>query len=552
MPPEVAAAVAAAWPRAQARWAPFLLLSAPVHDTEGLDLARINLGTRQVAFNAETIVDNDLVPCLEAILAHEVGHHVRYPGTLTVSARLQLLERQLIPIEGYNFANLFTDLLINAELADRAAPLRHDLIQIYQSFHRKKGWGRDASFLFYLAVYEELWQLDPGTLIGPRHEAAFLRRFPEYRADAHMMAQDLFRLGPNIYTQFLYFLSVVSRYLQVPKKGGPAHNGDPLRCGHGDPSPEDWADALTPTAAEKEAIARARAEGWISEEAGERLTDREALERRIASLPGQGGHVAERVPEVMAAYYRGQAERYLVKPPAEMVLGEAIVPTTLEEWDVGEPMADIDWIATLRLRGEKLGGIAPLRRERIAEYSGADIPIWQRKVEIYLDVSGSMPDPRRSVNAMTLSALVLAIGAIRAGGSVRALLYSGSHVRFWEWCRSELEMSRFLMHYIGGGTDFPFDVLAESVEENRAARPVRVVITDTDFDHNYDRLPEHGRIFAEAVRRSGPLVLLLHAFDTPAVKRYRQQGAQVALVEALEDFPAMAAGLGRALFAGQP
>jgi hypothetical protein len=250
----------------------------------------------------------------------------------------------------------------------------------------------------------------------------------------------------------------------------------------------------------------------------------------------------------MAAYYRRLADKHLVSPPPESVLGEAIVPTTLEEWEIGEPMAEIDWISTLRLRGDKLGGIAPLRRERIAEYEGADVPLWQNKVEIYLDVSGSMPDPRTTVNAMTLGALVLAMGAIRAGGSVRALLYSGSHVRHWEWCRSELEMSGFLMHYIGGGTQFPFDVLAESVAETRAARPARLVITDSDFDRNYDADARAGPIFSEAVRRSRPMVLMLHAPGTAAIARYTQAGAAVVPVWKLEDFPAVAADLGRALF----
>lgn len=548
MPAPVAAAIATAWPNAQAHWAPFLLLQPPIHDSDGLDLARIDLGTRQVAVNGNTIVDNGLIPCTEAILAHEVGHHMRYPGTLVVSARMQLLERQLIPGDGFTFANLFTDLLINCELAEQSAKLRDDLIAVYQSFQGKKSWGSEPSFLFYMAVYEEIWRLPPGQLIGKTRLSAMTRRFPDYRADAHILAQNLFRLGPNIYTQFIYFLSVVSRYLQLPKPGEKASNGDPLNCGHGDPSPDDWADALTPSAAEKEAIARARAEGWISKEAADNATDAEAIDRRIASLPGRGGHVTEQVPEVMAAFYRRRAESYLVKPPPEMVLGEAIVPTTLEEWDIGDPMAEIDWIATLRLRGDKLGGIAPLRRERLAESEGAEVPIWQRKVEIYLDVSGSMPDPRRSINAMTLGALVLATGAIRADGAVRALLYSSSYVRHWDWCRSELEIARFLMHYIGGGTDFPFDVLSQSVAECGGTRPVRVVITDSDFDSNCAAHEGNLGVVWNAVRHSHPLVLLLHAPRPASVARYRELGAQVVPVSKLEDFPSMAAGLARALF----
>jgi hypothetical protein len=547
-PAEVLAAFETCWPKAKARWAPFLLLRPPVHETHDLELARIDLRTREVAVNGKTVLDQRLVDCMEAILAHEVGHHVRYPGTLVVSARLQLLERQLIPIPGYNFANLFTDLLINAELAEVDPLLREALARVYRSFQPRQDWGRDPSFLFYMTIYEELWRLEPGTLLGPLHETAMAQRFPDYRADAHVLAQDIFRLGPNIYTQFLYFLAVMTRYLRIPKGNKKAHNGDPLRCGHGDPSPEDWADALTPTLAEREAIERARAEGWIRHEDADRLSDREALDRRVAALPGQGGHVAEQVPEIMAAYYRRLAEQHLVRPPPRLVLGEAIVPTTLEEWDVGDPMSEIDWLSTLRLRGEKLGGISPLRRERVAEYEGADVPWGQRKVEIYLDVSGSMPDPRKTVNAMTLAALVLAVGAIRSGGSVRALLYSGAHVRLWEWCRSEIEVSRFLMHYIGGGTVFPFDVLDESVKESATACPVRVIITDQDFDRNYDSSSAHQPIFAQAARRSAPLVLLQYSLASSPMPRYREAGVQVVQVTKLEDYPHMAGALGRALF----
>ena len=34
----------------------------------------------------------------------------------------------------------------------------------------------------------------------------FAKAYPDYRADAQVLAQDLFHLGPNLYTQFLYFV----------------------------------------------------------------------------------------------------------------------------------------------------------------------------------------------------------------------------------------------------------------------------------------------------------------------------------------------------------
>ena len=543
--PELEALVADCWPRAQAHWSRFLLLGPPADDASQPTVAHIDLATRQVGRHPHLLREKGLRDCVEAILAHEVGHHIRYPATLAVQARLRLLEKALLPFEDYSLINLFTDLLINDAL--RPA-LEGQLVRVYRAFTGEADWERDPAFLFYMAVYEERWGLEPGSLMGPAH-AAFGKSYPDYRAESQLLGQDLFHLGPNLYTQFLYFVSVVGRYVPPPRRESP-ESLDPYACGCGEPSPEDWAEALTPDAREREAIGRAEREGWVRKEVAERLTDRDALARRIATLPGAGGDDATRVPEVMAAYYRLQAERYLLRPPPQRVWGEATTPTTLEEWEPGEPLHDIDWTATLGQRGPLLGAARPLRRQRVAEAEGWDVPLWQPRVEVYLDVSGSMPDPRITRNAMTLAAQVLVTGAVRAGGWARAVLYSGAPVIFWEWCRSETELSRFLMHYVGGGTEFPFDLLRKSVDECRAAQPVRVVITDSDFHTNYQALPGNAQAFAEAARASPHFVLMLHATGD-AGGAYGRAGARVVTVKEWEDYPGMAAALAAALFEGE-
>jgi hypothetical protein len=542
---ELRRAVADAWPRAQARWSRYLLLSQPDYE-DGPSIARIHLGTRQITLSGSTIVEKGLLDCVEALLAHEIGHHVRYPGTLAVSARMRLIERSLIPIEGYSLLNLFTDLMINERLGH---DLQDPLVRIYRSFDdadRAQRWEADPAFVFYLAVYEELWQRPRGELQGSAHEA-FAAAYPGHRADAQILAQDLFNLGPNLYTQFLYFVSIVSRYLQ-PRIGEAPASADPYTCGAGEPTPDDWADALRPDGAEREAVRRALAEGWFPADQAGRLDGLADLERRIHGLPGSGTADAAIVPEVMAAYYRLEAERFLLRPPPIRLMGEAVVPTTLDAWEMGDPPVAIDWLATLLDRGDQLGGVLPLKRERIADVEGSDVPLWQPRTEIYLDVSGSMPDPRSTRNAMTLAAQILSTGTVRAGGWVRALLYSGDHVRYWTFCRSEVEMSRFLMHYIGGGTTFPFPVLRESVAECGDQQPIRVVISDSDFDHNYDEHRDHAAAFALAVERSPHLVLLLHGPSPERVALYRRVGAQVVVVDEMEDFPRMAAALSQALF----
>ena len=237
----------------------------------------------------------------------------------------------------------------------------------------------------------------------------------------------------------------------------------------------------------------------------------------------------------------------MTSPPPQLVLGDAIVPTTLEDWEWGDTIKEIDWLQTLLRHGPELGVVQPVKRSRIPEVEGYEAPMWRPFIEVYLDVSGSMPDPRHSLNAMTLAALILVTAAIRKGGSARALLYSTDHVAYWNWCRSEIELSRFLMHYIGAGTRFPFQSLADSVSDSGELRPIRVVITDSDFVENFNKEKRAAEIVRHAVDHSDLLILLLHRVTGVNSKIYRDLGANVIEISELGDFPKMASKLALAL-----
>jgi hypothetical protein len=545
----LAAEIARAWPAAKARWSRFLLLSDPDDNPHSRSVAQIDLATRQVSLNWPEIIRHDLDDCVEALLAHEVGHHVRYPGTLQVDARMRILEKTLLPLDGYTLTNLFTDLLINEYLGRK---LHDPLVKIYRAFttepafHQERKWKRDPVFLFYLSLYEALWRLDRGTVMGPSEEG-FARRFRGYRSESELLVDNLFAMGPNVYAQFLYFLSFAVRYIKPADEENPT-SMNPNHCSAAEPSPDDWADALTPTAAERAAVERALGERWFDPSQSERLKQAGDLEERITRLPGNGTADARAVPEIMASYYRRQAEALSFRPPPQPRWGEAVVPTTLDDWEPGDSPREIDWLATLTLRGLALGGAAPLKRTHIAEIEGAELRLWQPRTEIYLDVSGSMPNPCLAVNAMTLAAQILTLGTVRAGGWVRALLYSHEPVTYWEWCRSEVEMSRFLMHYVGGGTDFPFDILDESVRECKDDQPIRVIISDTDFDANYDGHRRARGIVARAAEASPHFILMQHNSDAAKSARYGLSGARVIPVADMADFPKMARDLAWTLF----
>jgi hypothetical protein len=546
--PQALAALAArvdrAFPRARARWSPFLLLGVPMIELEGHTPAQIDLKTRTIRLSAEAILENNLEDALEALLAHEIGHLVAAPGSLAAAARLMLLERTFLPPRRPSLTLPFYELLIDERLGVSLAGDRRRILQAEDA--GADAGGIDPAMLFTRAVLEELWQRPPGDLMG---EAAldFERRFRGYRVDAQLVAQNLFALAPSVPLQFLYFASIAYRYARQPEEGQP-QGGAGCECMEGEPSAEDWAEALIPQAAEKEAIRRAIAEGWLPSELEAKLKAQE-LEQRIAAMPGkEGGRSAELVTGVMAAHYRREAERWLFRPPPATVWADELVPTTLEAWDPGDPVASIDWVSTLLQRGERLGTAMPLLRERIADEEGRGTPSWEGRTEIYLDVSCSMPDPKRALNAMTLAAQILALGTVRAGGAARALVYSTGYEKWWTFSRSETVLSRFLLHYIGAGTDFPFDVLEASLEELGAEQPVRIIITDRDFDGNYDQHARNAAIFAEAASRSPALVLLLNNPDPSRAARYEKAGARVASVRKLDDFPRLSAELSFALF----
>jgi hypothetical protein len=537
------------WPQAQAHWSRFLLLNDPIVSDHISSIAQIELATRQVSLSGKLIEEHGLHDCVEGLLAHEVGHHVRYPGTLAVEARLRMLEKSIIPLDGYSLTNVFQDLMINEYLGRE---LKGQFTRIYRAFtsepafHANMRWKRDPAFLFYLSLYEVLWELDAGVLIGSP-EPEFSAAFPGYRAEAHVLAHDLFRMEPNLYTQFLYFTSVMTRYLK-PMIDDQLQQWNACQCAAGQPSPDDWASALTPTDAERQAIERAVKAGWFAQDQAERLQKLNELEERIASLPGFGTDDAVLIPEVMAAHYRQLAERHLIQPPPQPRVGEAIVPTTVDDWEFSDPVGEIDWLETLIHRGPELGAAQPLKRTPMAETEGYDLRLWQPRTEIYLDISGSMPNPIFHLNAMTLAAQILTLGTTRAGGVVRAALYSNDPVLYWSWCRSEVEISKFLMHYIGGGTDFPFQLLQRSCDECRGDQPIRVVISDQDFDANFSAHKEHHGIFVTAATKSAHWILLLHRPDGAQVKLYRSLGATVVVIEDFADFPRMATNLAHGLF----
>ena len=95
----------------------------------------------------------------QEVLAHEIGHHVLAPATLTDHGRMIARMRWGLPtVEKHApmIANLYTDLLINDRLAAQRR-IAHGR-RVYRRARRSEKGGA-ALWRVYLRIYEILWSL---------------------------------------------------------------------------------------------------------------------------------------------------------------------------------------------------------------------------------------------------------------------------------------------------------------------------------------------------------------------------------------------------------
>jgi hypothetical protein len=164
----------AAWPDALAAWSKFTRLRPPllcVTDAdarrEGLSgsFAMIRLADQSVVVDLREVIACGVDAFPLEVLAHEIGHHVLAPATLTDHGRMIARMRWSLPTVEHHagmVANLYTDILINDRL-QRSAGLK--LADVYRILGARDGAG-GAVWALYTRIYEILWNLPRGSLGG--------------------------------------------------------------------------------------------------------------------------------------------------------------------------------------------------------------------------------------------------------------------------------------------------------------------------------------------------------------------------------------------------
>lgn len=508
-----------AWPRALSIWGRYINLRDPrlsrSQEVPGkksaTPLAYIDLKNMQVVVGLDQIEAYGLHQQGLEILAHEVGHHVFAPGDLVDAGRCMARIRRALremASESPLVLNLYTDLLINHRLQNQG--LQMDLI-----YRKLRSQDTDPLWSLYMRTYEILWMLSPDTLCSPVDE--------ETEADAAVAAQVIRSFGRDFVKGSGMFAAICYYYI---KKGGTGKTRK----------------RMAPMLDSEHAIDGDRIpDGLAAEEEGEEgeCSYPEFDEQGHWKPPGEGDHQSgkdggsgtgtgqHRMPldyhEILKAlgmkisaqeaamrYYKEKARPHLVPYPV-MESEESTEPQLegYEIWQPGQMIERINWFQTLLRSPVVIPGYTTVQN-RYGTSPGQQKDVIPVDLDLYVDCSGSMPQPTVSLSYPALAGTIIALSALRTGARVQVTLWSGPDQ--WKmtdgFVKDEKEIMKVLLGYLGGGTAFPLHVLRKTyLEDPLPRRKVHIlVISDSGVDTIFqkDELGNSGaKIAKQALQQAG-------------------------------------------------
>lgn len=481
---------AAAWPAALEAWSKFtrlrppsLCLTAVEAQKEGLagSFAMIRLVDQAVVVSLPAVCACHVEKFAVEILAHEIGHHVLAPATLTDHARTIARMRWALPtLEAQTpmVANLYTDLLINDRL-QRSVGLAME--QVYRAI--SSGEKAGLVWTLYMRIYEILWSLPRGMLIAdPKDD--------RLEGDAWLGARLIRSYSRDWLEGSGRFASLLLPYLLEDTRSqalishlldtrNAADGGEVPGLSEAEPGEKEGAihPANDPDLCDVPGVEEPAEEKCYPSSQGQARQPFEYGEILRAAGLNLNDH------DIAIRYYRERARPHLIpfpKRPQPQSIDP--LPEGLEPWDIGQSLDDVDWMQSILQSPRVIPGMTTVQRVWGTSEGGtpAQEPF---DLDLYVDSSGSMPNPQRVISFLSLAGAVICLSALRAGARVQATLWSGSH-QFTAtdgFIRNEETILRVLTGYFGGATAFPIHCLRDTFE-GRAddARPAHILVISDD------------------------------------------------------------------------
>jgi hypothetical protein len=529
------------WPQALELWSRFTKLRDPLWCTtaaeearEGLGkgIAMIRLADHVVVIGLQQVHELALEKLGSEILAHEIGHHVYCPANLVDHGRMLARARKALKYQEHHTAmvcNLYSDLLINNRL-QRQKGLR--MAEVYKTMGNQ---STDPLWNIYLRIYEILWSL-------PRQTLCNLELDSRQEVDAQLGARVIRVFAKDWLKGVGRFAAICYPYLcadegkEVGKilkplfdtlNPSPGGNVNDIPDGLIDCDPDEAEGAVHPALDEEFSGVSSDAEGGDD-------TKKTAPQAASGNLPAGGQHrepfefgeilkgLGFNIPaaELAKRFYRERAIPHLIPFPTKKC-PESQEPLLegLDTWDVGAPFENLDVFESAMRSPVIIPGVTTV--ERYFGTSPGSLPERQPiDLDLYVDCSGSMPNPQQATSYLTLAGAIISLSALRVGSQVKATLWSGKDdfLTTGKFGRDESAILGILTGYIGGWTAFPIHLLRETFQERTEKdRPVHVlIISDEGVDtlFNPDEKGNSGwniaRMALSKARGGGTMVLNLY------------------------------------------
>lgn len=473
------------WDEAVKLWSPFVKLRTPVfcetakdEKREGLtgSFAMIRLTDFSVVISLRQIESLGLGDYALEILAHEAGHHIYAPGDLADSARV--IARIQKVIHGYEakapmIANIYEDLLINDRL------FREHSLQMEKVYMAVKNNTEDEFWNFYMRTYEILWALPRKTLTASEVKQ-------EIEGDAILASRVIRSFSRDWVRGSGEFAAICYRYL--------------LESADNPESLDSWMDAVEP--GDGKTIPAGITEIDDDEPGGTTtISDygkfspdgtpdqTQSKPQKSYREPFEYGQILRAIgidltdAEIAARYYTERAIPHLIPfPTVKQPESKEPNPEGVTEWDISSPFEDLSMFDSLLRSPVLIPGYTTV--ERISGTSPGGEPAREPiDLDIYIDSSGSMPDPSSSTSYLTLAGTIISLSALRAGSRVQATLWSGTDefITTKGFVRDKKEIMGILTGFFGGSTAFPIHMLRKTYLESRpSSRKTHILVISDD------------------------------------------------------------------------
>ena len=454
-----------AWPQALTAWGRFTRLRPPrllpvadlAQGPKRSSFAWFNLLDVEVSIDLEQVTGAGLQDHAVAVLAHEIGHHVLSPGDLLTAGRMSVQARLGLVHQAAHsplVTNLWSDLLINDRLQTRA---HVDIAAVYRALAPRD----DTVMALVLRACEILWSLPAGDLSGPG---------PHPEAEALLISRLVRAYAHDPVGGVGGFAMVLRPFLPPTTTPTPA-----TWCTHqekpGTPVPGLATDP-TATADPVHPVLDPRVMGTgvpvDTEDPSPRTLDTIHQNTGASTLsPADYTAVLAALgvgttpQEAAIAWYREHAAQHLVPFPVRRA---ELAPEPLlgghDLWDVGDDLSDVDWTATVLASPQVIPGMTT-RQRHYEQETGAEPETVPVDLDIYLDSSGSMPDPTRTGAPIALAGAILAMSALRVGARVQATTWSGPQQIAGTdgFTRDADAVLTAIVAHFGGSTSFPIQLL---------------------------------------------------------------------------------------------